>query len=158
MTSSHPNPDAPETGPGLEPAIAATADQPAGQVLAALREAGAKVAVVMDTNGRPHRVVPDRTFAKAPIDRPAASCKPAWPAAVFHEPTNPAERQRNTELWLSGGYERPPFGSRTVVMRGTKVIGLIPVPSLLGRPGPATRVLERALTLTASLILRARNR
>jgi hypothetical protein len=122
----------------------------------ALRDAGVNVAVVMDTNGHPHRVVPQATLTKAPPDRPAASCRPAWSAHTFQEPTTPAQRQRTTDLWLSGGYEPPPYGSRTVVMRGARLIGLIPVPRLFEHPGPATTLLQRIITPLATLIMKAR--
>jgi CBS domain-containing protein len=157
MTSSHANSQPPETGPGLEPAVTVAADRPASQVLEALRATGVKAAVVVDANGRPQSVLPERTLAKAPGSQPVALCKPAWSAAIFHEPTTPEERQRNAELWLSGGYEPPPHGSRTVVMRGTQIIGLIPVPGLFNRPGPASRVLERVLTPVVSLVLKQRH-
>jgi len=157
MISSHPHSDEPQTDPGLEPAITVPADQPAGAVLAALREAGVNVAVVMDTNGHPHRVVPHATLTKAPPDRPAASCTPAWTAHTFHEPTTPAERQRNIELSLADAYQPPPHGSRTVVMRGTQIMGLIPVPRLFEHPGPATTLLERITTPLARLIMKMRH-
>jgi len=157
MTPSHPNSEPPETNPGLEPAIAVSADQPASQVLATLRETGVNLAVVMGADGRPHRVVPYATLAKSPAGHPAGSCEPAWPAATFHEPTTPEARQRNTELWLSGGCDPPAHGSRTIVMRGNQIMGLIPVPGLLNRPGPATRLLERALASAAGLITKNRH-
>ena len=156
MTSADPNRELPDPAIGLEPAVAVPADHTASQALAALRGSGANVVVATDTHGRPCSVVPQKTLVNAPGSRPLASCKPAWHAVTFHEPATAEERQRNAELWRTGSYEPVPYGSRTVVMRGIDVLGLIAVPKLFNRPGRATRLLERVVTPAVGMIIKPR--
>lgn len=97
---------------GPESAVEACWDEPAGQALARLREAGAPLLVVVDAEGNPQTVVPERTLAAAGPAQQVARCKPAWPAATFIQPASVEEARR-----LAARNESQPFlGHRTVVI------------------------------------------
>jgi hypothetical protein len=152
------DPDGPgpgSSGPahgGLESAVEACWDEPAGQALSRLREAGAPLLVVVDAEGNPQTVVPERTLAAAGPAQQVARCKPAWPAATFIQPASVKEARR-----LAARSESQPFlGHRTVVIENGQLAGVVPVPSLLGRPGRASRLLERVFWTTGMLIARVR--
>ena len=133
------------TADGLEVAVTVRMTTPAGRALSALREAGAKLVVIVDDNGRPRTVVPATTLAAAPPARPISSCTPAWPAATF-APPEPA------------GQDRPRAGHRTVIVQHGQVAGVVPVPRLIDRPGLTARVLERVLMTTGRLLMVIRYR
>jgi hypothetical protein len=137
---------------GLEAAVVVGEDVPAGQALSELRRAGASLAVVVDAQGYPQKVVPGKTLAAAPAGQKAAACKPAWPAATFIQPASAADARRlaahnQSQRWL---------GHRTVIVEGGQIAGVVPVPSLIRRPGLTSRVLERLLWNTGMLISRVR--
>jgi hypothetical protein len=139
---------------GLESAVAAGRDEPAGQALSRLRQAGASLVVTVDADGRPQTVVPEKTLAAARPGRQVAACKPAWPAATFIQPASAEDARR-----LAGHNQSQPFlGHRTVVVENGQIAGVIPVPALIGRPGRTSRVLERLMWATGSLLMRARYR
>jgi len=56
----------------------------------------------------------------------------------------------------SAGQSQPWLGHRTVIVEGGQIAGVVPVPTLINRPGPTTRVLERLLWNTGLLIARVR--
>jgi signal-transduction protein with cAMP-binding, CBS, and nucleotidyltransferase domain len=139
---------------GLEPAVAVRGDEPAGQALSRLRQAGASLVVTVDADGRPQTVVPERTLAAARPGQQAAACKPVWPAATFIQPASAEDARR-----LAAHNQNQPFpGHRTVVVENGQITGVLPVPELINRPGPASRVLERLLWATGSLAMRLRYR
>jgi hypothetical protein len=127
------------TADGLEVAVTVCMTTPAGRALSALREAGAKLVVMVDDNGRPRTVVPATTLAAAPPARPISSCRPVWTAATF-APPEPA------------GQERPRAGHRTVIVQHGQVAGVVPVPRLIDRPGLTATVLERVLMTTGRIL------
>jgi hypothetical protein len=67
---------------GLESAVAAGRDEPAGQALSRLRQAGASLVVTVDADGRPQTVVPEK-----PWRLPGPGGK--WPPASPHGPPRP---------------------------------------------------------------------
>jgi hypothetical protein len=147
------DPQSPAHG-GLEPAVAIRGDEPAGQALARLRQAGARLAVIVDADDSPHTVVPEKTLAAAPPGRQVAACKPAWPAATFLQPASAADARR-----LAAHNQSQPFlGHRTVVIENGQIAGVLPVPSLLNRPGFTSRILESLFWHTGMLIARVRYR
>jgi hypothetical protein len=144
-------PDGPAHG-GLEAAVAVGEDVPAGQALSELHRAGVSLAVILDAQDYPQKVVPERTLTAAPSGQKAAACKPAWPAAAFIQPASAADARR-----LAAHNKGQPFlGHRTVVVEGGQIAGVVPVPSLIRRPGLTSRVLERLLWNTGMLIARVR--
>jgi hypothetical protein len=145
------DPDGPAHG-GLEPAVAVGADVPAGQALSDLRQAGASLAVIVDAQDYPQKVVPEKTLAAAPAGQKAAACKPAWPAATFIQPASAADVRR----LAAHNQSQPWLGHRTVIVEGGQIAGVVPVPSLIRRPGLTSRVLERLLWNTGLLISRVR--
>jgi hypothetical protein len=145
------DPDDPAHG-GLEPAVAVGEDLPAGQALSDLRQAGASLAVIVDGHDYPQKVVPEKTLAAAPAGQKAAACKPAWPAAAFIQPASAADARR----LAAHNQGQPWLGHRTVIVEGGQIAGVVPVPSLIGRPGLTSRVLERLLWNTGVLIARVR--
>lgn len=137
---------------GLEPAVAAGADQRAGQALSRLRQAGASLVVTVDAGGHPQTVVPEATLAAAPAGQRAGCCQPAWPAATFIQPVSAQDAQR-----LAAHNQSQPFlGYRTVVIENGQIAGVIPVPALINRPGPLSRALERVLWTTGIVTGRVR--
>jgi hypothetical protein len=139
---------------GLDPAVAAEGDEPAGQALSRLRQAGAALVVTLDAHGRPRTVVPEKTLAAASAGQRVASCQPAWPAATFLQPASAEEARQ-----LAAHNQSQPFlGHRTVVIENGQIVGVVPVPALITRPGRTSRVLERLMWATGSLIMRMRYR
>jgi hypothetical protein len=139
---------------GLEPAVAVRGDEPAGQALSRLRQAGASLVVTLDAHGRPQTVVPEKTLTAARAGQQVATCQPAWPAATFIQPASAEDTRR-----LAAHNQNQPFlGHRTVVVENGRIAGVVPVPALTGRPGRTSRVLERLMWATGSLIMRARYR
>jgi hypothetical protein len=137
---------------GLESVVAVRGDEPAGQALSRLQRAGASLVVTVDADGRPQTVVPERTLAAARPGQQVAACKPTWPAATFIQPASAEDARR-----LAAHNENQPFpGHRTVVVENGQITGVVPVPALINRPGPASRVLERLLWATGSLTMRVR--
>jgi hypothetical protein len=134
------NDDSATTADGLEVAVTVRMTTPAGRALSALRNAGAKLVVIVDDNGRARTVIPETTLAAAPPARPVSSCTPAWPAATFAPPE-------------PGGQERPRAGDRTVVVQHGQVAGVVPVPRLIDRPGLTARVLERIMMTTGRILM-----
>jgi hypothetical protein len=147
------DPESPALG-GLEPAIAVRGDEPAGQALSRLRQAGTRLAVIVDVHEYAQTVVPEKTLAAAPPGQQAAACKPAWPAATFIQPASAADARR----LATHNQSQPWFGHRTVVIENGQIAGVVPVPALLNRPGPTSRVLERMFWHTGMLIARVRYR
>jgi hypothetical protein len=137
---------------GLERAVAASSDAPAGQALSRLRQAGASLLVTVDADGRPQTVVPEHILAAARPGQRAASCQPAWPAATFIQPTS----GEDARLLAAHNQNQPFLGHRTVVIEKGQLAGVVPVPVLINRPGPASQVLERVLWTTGTLIARVR--
>jgi hypothetical protein len=137
---------------GLEPVVAIGGDEPAGQALSRLRQAGASLAVTVDADGRPQTVVPAKTLAAARPGQQAAACQPAWPAAIFIQPASAEDARR-----LAAHNQSQPFlGHRTVVVEDGQIAGVVPVPALIGRPGRTSRMLERLLWAAGTLTMRAR--
>jgi hypothetical protein len=138
---------------GLEPAVAARGDEPAGQALSRLRQAGALLVVTVDADDYPQTVVPEASLVAARPGQPAASCQPAWPAATFIQPASAEDARR-----LAVHNQNQPFlGHRTVVIEHGQLAGVVPVPALINRPGPVSQVLERLLWTTGTLIARVRH-
>jgi hypothetical protein len=152
------DPDPPglaEPGPahgGLEPAVAVGGDEPAGQVLSQLRQAGAWLAVILDADDYPQAVVPEKTLAAAPAGQKVATCKPAWPAAAFLQPASAQDARR----LAAHNQSQPWLGHRTVVVENGQIAGVVPIPALIDRPGPTSRVLEWLLWNTGLLTARVR--
>ena len=139
---------------GLESAVAIRGDEPAGQARSRLRQAGASLVVTLDAHGRPQAVVPEKTLMAARAGQQVATCQPAWPAATFIQPASAEDARR-----LGAHNQNQPFvGYRTVVVEAGQIAGAVPVPALIDRPGRTSRVLERLLRATGSLIMRARYR
>jgi hypothetical protein len=137
---------------GLEPVVTIRGDEPAGQALSRLRQAGASLVVTVDAEGRPQTVVPEKTLAAVRPGQQAAACKPAWPAATFVQPASAQDARR-----LAAHNQNQPFlGHRTVVVQAGQIAGVVPVPALIDRPGRTSRMLERLLWATGTLIMRAR--
>jgi hypothetical protein len=119
-----------------------------------LRQARALLAVILDANDYPQAVVPERTLAAAPPGQKVATCKPVWPAATFLWPGSAEDAGR-----LAAHNERQPFlGHRTVIVENGQIAGVVPIPALIGRPGPTSRALEWLLWNTGLLIARVRYR
>ena len=139
---------------GLESAVAVGQDESAGQALSRLRLAGASLVVTVDAGDRPQTVVPVKTLAAAPAGQQVATCKPVWPAATFIQPASAEDARR-----LAAHNENQPFlGHRTVVVENGRIAGVVPVPALTNRPGRTSRVLDRLMWATGSLIMRVRYR
>jgi hypothetical protein len=147
------DPQSPVLG-GLEPAVAVRGDELTGQALARLRQAGARLAVIVDAHDNPQKVMPEKTLAAAPPGQQATACKPAWPAATFIQPASAADAQR----LAAHNQSQPWFGHRTVVIENGRIAGVVPLPALLNRPGPTTRALERVFWHTGILLARVRYR
>ena len=79
---------------GLEPAVPVCGDEPAGQALSRLRQAGASLVVTLDAEGRPQTVVPEKTLAAARAGQQVATCQLAWPAATFIQPASAEDARR----------------------------------------------------------------
>jgi hypothetical protein len=137
---------------GLETAVAAGADALAGQALSDLRQAGGSLVVIVDAHGHPQKVVPERTLAAAPAGQRVIACTPAWPAATFIQPASAQDARRLAAQNESQSW----FGQRTVIVESGQIAGVVPVPALIKRPGPASRVLERLLWNTGLLTARVR--
>ena len=120
---------------GLESAIAVSGDEPAGQALSSLRQAGASLVVTLGAGGRPQEVVPAKTLAATPPGQQVATCKPAWPAATFIQPSSAEDAQR-----VAVDNEHQPFlGHRTVVVENGRIAGVVPVPALISLWGARSR-------------------
>lgn len=145
------DPDRPVHG-GLEPAIVVGEDALAGQALSDLRQAGASLVVIIDAHDSPQKVVPEKTLAAAPAGQQVTACEPTWPAATFIQPAS-AEDARRLATHNEG---QPRLGYRTVIVAGGQIAGVVPIPALINRPGPTSRVLERLLWNTGMLIARVR--
>jgi hypothetical protein len=141
--------DGATTADGLEVAVTVRMATPAGRALSALREAGARLVVMVDDNGRPRTVLPEATLAAAPPARPISSCAPVWPAATFAPPEEGEQDQGASPA----GQERPRAGDRTVVVQHGQVAGVVPVPRLIDRPGLTARVLERVMMTTGRILM-----
>lgn len=106
----------------------------------------------VSAGGRPQEVVPAKTLAATPPGQQVATCKPAWPAATFIQPSSAEDAQR-----VAVDNEHQPFlGHRTVVVENGRIAGVVPVPALLARPGRTSRLLERLFWATGSLVMRVR--
>jgi hypothetical protein len=137
---------------GLDPAVAVRGDESTGQALSRLRQAGASLVVTVDADGRPQTVVPAKTLAASRPGQQVATCKPAWPAATFIQPASGEDARR-----LAAHNENQPFwGHRTVVVEDGQIAGVVPVPALIDRPGQISRVLERLMWATGTLMMRVR--
>jgi len=145
------DPERPAHG-GLEPAIAVDQDALAGQALSDLRQAGVSLVVIVDADSSPQQVVPEKTLVAAPAGQKVTACTPAWPAATFIQPASAEDARRPAAH--DQGQPRP--GHRTVIIEGGRIAGVVPIPALINRPGPTSRVLERLLWNTGMLIARVR--
>jgi hypothetical protein len=139
---------------GLEPAVSVPATYLTEDALSTVRLAGVRLAVTVDDSGRFRTVVPASTLEAARPGQRVSACRPAWPATVFVEPASPQEAERAA----AQRQDEPKAGHRIVVVCQGQLAGVVPVPSVINRPGVTSKLLEMALMNTGRIITRIRYR